>query len=44
MTILSGAAVSFSHGSNDGQKTMGVIALILIAEFGHPPTAAYPSG
>ena len=35
MTILSGAAVSFSHGSNDGQKTMGVITLILIAEFGH---------
>jgi PiT family inorganic phosphate transporter len=42
MIILSGAAVSFSHGSNDGQKTMGVITLILIAEFGHPPTAGVP--
>jgi inorganic phosphate transporter, PiT family len=42
MTILSGAAVSFSHGSNDGQKTMGVITLILIAEFGHSQTAGVP--
>jgi PiT family inorganic phosphate transporter len=42
MTIFSGAAVSFSHGSNDGQKTMGVITLILIAEFGHSQTADVP--
>lgn len=42
MTILSGAAVSFSHGSNDGQKTMGVITLVLIAEFGHPESAGVP--
>jgi PiT family inorganic phosphate transporter len=42
MTIFSGAAVSFSHGSNDGQKTMGVITLILIAEFGHSQTAGVP--
>jgi inorganic phosphate transporter, PiT family len=42
LTILSGAAVSFSHGSNDGQKTMGVITLILIAEFGHSQTAGVP--
>ena len=42
MTIVCGAAVSFSHGSNDGQKTMGVITLILIAEFGHSPTAGVP--
>jgi PiT family inorganic phosphate transporter len=31
--ILSSASVSFSHGSNDGQKTMGIIALILGTEF-----------
>jgi PiT family inorganic phosphate transporter len=42
MTIFSGAAVSFSHGSNDGQKTMGVITLILIAEFGRSQTAGVP--
>jgi PiT family inorganic phosphate transporter len=42
MTILSGAAVSFSHGSNDGQKTMGVITLVLIAEFGHSQSAGVP--
>ena len=42
MTILSGAAVSFSHGSNDGQKTMGVITLVLIAEFGRPENAGVP--
>ncbi|MCC6978264.1 MAG: inorganic phosphate transporter [Candidatus Melainabacteria bacterium] len=36
--ILSSASVSFSHGSNDGQKTMGIITLILathFAEFGY---------
>ena len=42
MTILSGEAVSFAHGSNDGQKTMGVITLVLIAEFGHPESAGVP--
>lgn len=42
MTIFSGAAVSFSHGSNDGQKTMGVITLVLIAEFGHSKSAGVP--
>ncbi|HET7270309.1 MAG TPA: anion permease [Rubrobacter sp.] len=42
MTILSGAAVSFSHGSNDGQKTMGVITLVLIAEFGRSQSAGVP--
>ncbi len=42
LTILSGAAVAFSHGSNDGQKTMGVITLILIAEFGRSQEAGVP--
>lgn len=32
--ILSSASVSFSHGSNDGQKTMGIITLILATHFG----------
>jgi PiT family inorganic phosphate transporter len=30
LQILSGAFVSFSHGANDGQKTMGVITLALV--------------
>ena len=33
MQILSSASVSFSHGSNDGQKTMGIITLILASQF-----------
>ncbi len=36
---LSGAAVAFAHGSNDAQKTMGVITLALITS-GHLPTTA----
>lgn len=31
--VFSSASVSFSHGSNDGQKTMGIIALILGTHF-----------
>jgi PiT family inorganic phosphate transporter len=36
--IIASASVSFTHGSNDGQKTMGLITLILathFAEFGY---------
>ncbi len=33
MQILSSASVSFSHGGNDGQKTMGIITLILSTSF-----------
>jgi PiT family inorganic phosphate transporter len=33
LQILSSASVSFSHGSNDGQKTMGIITLILATQF-----------
>jgi inorganic phosphate transporter, PiT family len=33
MQILSSASVSFSHGGNDGQKTMGIITLILATSF-----------
>ena len=31
LQILSGAFVSFSHGANDAQKTMGVITLALLS-------------
>jgi PiT family inorganic phosphate transporter len=31
--VLSSGSVSFSHGSNDGQKTMGIITLILATHF-----------
>ncbi len=31
--IVSSASVSFSHGSNDGQKTMGIMTLILATHF-----------
>ncbi len=37
--ILSSAYMAFSHGGNDGQKTMGVIALALAA-YGVVPTGA----
>ncbi|MDZ4835803.1 MAG: inorganic phosphate transporter [Candidatus Melainabacteria bacterium] len=33
MHIFASASVSFSHGSNDGQKTMGIITLILATHF-----------
>jgi PiT family inorganic phosphate transporter len=34
--LVSGGFVAFTHGTNDAQKTMGIIALALIAG-GHPP-------
>ena len=42
--ILSGSFVAFTHGTNDAQKTMGIIALALIVsghlspDFDRPPT------
>lgn len=33
--VLSSAAVSYGHGANDGQKTMGVVTLILSVAFGY---------
>ena len=35
MQVLSSASVSFTHGGNDGQKTMGIITLILATQFAH---------
>ena len=34
LQILSAAAMAFSHGSNDAQKTMGVISLALATHYG----------
>jgi PiT family inorganic phosphate transporter len=42
--LVSGAFVAFTHGTNDAQKTMGIIALALVAsghldaDFERPPT------
>lgn len=38
LQIFSSCAVSFTHGSNDGQKTMGIITIILATQF---PKAGY---
>src|SRR5919197_2662595 len=43
LQIVSGGFVAFTHGTNDAQKTMGIIALALVAsghlsaDFGRPP-------
>ena len=42
--VVSGSFVAFTHGTNDAQKTMGIIALALVvsghldADFDRPPT------
>jgi PiT family inorganic phosphate transporter len=46
LQILSSAAMGFSHGSNDAQKTMGIIALALFTatqagELGHLPSSLH---
>src|SRR5919201_5146113 len=40
--LLSSAAFSLGHGTNDAQKTMGVILALLIAEHHLPATASVP--
>ncbi|HEY7282780.1 MAG TPA: inorganic phosphate transporter [Actinomycetota bacterium] len=40
--LVSAAAFSLGHGTNDAQKTMGVILALLIAEHRLPATAAVP--
>lgn len=42
MHIFASASVSFSHGSNDGQKTMGIITLILATHFAGYTTGHVP--
>jgi len=39
--VLSSGLLSLSHGTNDGQKTMGVITLALVAEGAIPSTHIY---
>src|SRR5437016_14134015 len=40
--LLTSAAMSLGHGTNDAQKTMGVILVLLIATHHLPPTAGVP--
>ena len=40
--LLSSAAMSLGHGTNDAQKTMGVILALLIATHHAAPTASVP--
>lgn len=42
LQLLSSAAVSFTHGQNDGQKSMGIITLALIANGILPASAGPP--
>ncbi|MGL5514293.1 MAG: inorganic phosphate transporter, partial [Sporomusa sp.] len=41
MQLLSASLMSFSHGSNDAQKAMGIITLALLSS-GHIPTLEVP--
>jgi inorganic phosphate transporter, PiT family len=41
--LVSGTWVAFTHGANDAQKTMGVIALALAVHGGHPARLDIPS-
>jgi PiT family inorganic phosphate transporter len=40
--VLASGLVSFSHGSNDGQKTMGIIMLVLASHFAGYTTRVVP--
>ena len=42
LQVLSAAFMAFSHGSNDAQKTMGIMTLALIAAGVLPPDAHIP--
>jgi PiT family inorganic phosphate transporter len=42
LQVLSAAFMAFSHGSNDAQKTMGIMTLALIAAGILPPNSAIP--
>ena len=42
LQLLSSAVFSFSHGSNDAQKTMGIIVALLVATNYLPKDAAIP--
>lgn len=40
--ILSSAAVSLTHGSNDAQKTMGIVAMFVAVTYGTKDIIIYP--
>jgi PiT family inorganic phosphate transporter len=42
LQVVSAAFMAFSHGSNDAQKTMGIMTLALIAAGVLPPDSAIP--
>jgi PiT family inorganic phosphate transporter len=42
LQVISAALMAFSHGSNDAQKTMGIMTLALIAAGVLPPDSAIP--
>jgi PiT family inorganic phosphate transporter len=42
LQVISAAAMAFSHGSNDAQKTMGIMTLALIAAGVLPANSAIP--
>jgi PiT family inorganic phosphate transporter len=42
LQVISAAFMAFSHGSNDAQKTMGIMTLALIASGLLPPDAPIP--
>ena len=41
--LASGSLVALAHGTNDAQKTMGVITLALVADGHLPPSADVPT-
>jgi inorganic phosphate transporter, PiT family len=44
LQLLSAAAYSLSHGTNDAQKTMGIIAIVLFSAGLRAPPFTSPSG
>jgi PiT family inorganic phosphate transporter len=44
LQLLSAAAYSFGHGTNDAQKTMGIIAVLLYASIWRNQQAAFAAG
>ncbi|MDQ3878204.1 MAG: inorganic phosphate transporter [Actinomycetota bacterium] len=44
LQLVSAAAYSLGHGANDAQKTMGIIAAVLVIDAGHTHAASSPEG
>ena len=43
LQLVSAGFMAFAHGSNDAQKSMGIITMALAAYAGQPGTSARPS-